>query len=76
MGLWKVIVNSPANAFRAVIDVEASEPVVKLPKRFHWNISGECRIQLVETIPETLISHHYAQTMPVEHMSTMEVSFY
>ena len=63
-----------ANELRSAIDVEA-KPLVKLPKRFQWNISGECRIQLVETIPETLISHHYAQEMPVEHMSTMEVCF-
>ena len=48
-------------------------PVVKVPKRFQWNVSGECRMQLVETVPITLISHNFAEDLPVEHMSTMEV---
>jgi putative lipoic acid-binding regulatory protein len=46
----------------------------KLPKRFHWNVSGECRMQLVETVPATLVTHNFAEEMKVEHMSTMEVS--
>ena len=29
-------------------------PVVKVPKRFQWNVSGECRMQLVETVPITM----------------------
>jgi hypothetical protein len=56
------------------IDGIAPKKVEKRPKREKWDISGECRIQLVETVPDTLKAHNYAKDMPVEHMSTMEVN--
>jgi hypothetical protein len=46
---------------------------VRRPKREKWDISGECRIQLVETVPATLKAHNFAEDMLVEHMTTMEV---
>ena len=42
-------------------------------KRDRWNVTGECRVQLVETIPATLKAHNFAEDMPVEHMTTLEV---
>jgi len=56
------------------IDGIAPKKLEKRPKRERWDISGECRIQLVETVPDTLKAHNYAKDMPVEHMSTMEVN--
>ena len=57
-----------------------SENVVRPPiqqpmqrKRDRWNVTGECRVQLVETIPATLKAHNFAEDMLVEHMTTMEV---
>ena len=63
----------PIKYFPADVNKRDRAVIVTQPKRFHWNVSGECRIQLVETVPATLISHNFAEQLPVEHMTTMEV---
>ena len=40
-----------------------------------WDVSGNCRMQLVETVPQTLKAHDFAEDLPMEHISTQEVFF-
>jgi len=43
-------------------------------RRRSFNITGICRLQLVETVPVALYTKNFAQKMPIEHVKTIKVS--